>query len=145
MSFQLIIEYRNFPYTHNGVGNHHVLTYAEEGFSPLNFHAQQSNIEKDVLCAFADKVNDLDEIGTLLPLAPISAVPRRLIRDTNEPEELARFIVSFLETNNRIIQVETIIFDFVTSSLPRHARRALEISVKQFDDSHSKLSVVICE
>ena len=145
MSFHLIIEYRNFPYTPDGFGNHHVLTYAEEGFSPLNFHAQQSKLEKFTLCAFADKVNDRDEIGTLLPLAPISAVPRRLIRDTKEPAELAQFIVSFLETNNRVLQVETIIFDFVTSSLPLHARQALEIALKQFDDSQSKLSVVICE
>ena len=37
--------------------DYHVLTYAEEGFAPLNIHAASFGIEKRQLAAFVDSVN----------------------------------------------------------------------------------------
>lgn len=40
------------------LGELHVLTYAEEGFSPLDIHARRYGIDSDQVRAFADAVND---------------------------------------------------------------------------------------
>lgn len=139
------IEYRKFPHTLEAGSNYHVLTYAEEGFAPLNFHARQYGLDKDLLCKFADTVNERDEIGSLAPLAPISAIPRRLVRDTKDSEELTQFIQSFLEKNASTLKAESIIFDFVTSTLPDHARLALKKSLIQHGASAEGLLILICE
>ena len=47
----------------------HVVTYAEEGFAPLNIHAEGTGVEKEELVAFADEVNCRNETGSLFPRA----------------------------------------------------------------------------
>lgn len=45
---------------------YHVLTYAEEGFSPLDIHGRSMGINKEQQIAFCDSVNQRFETGSLL-------------------------------------------------------------------------------
>lgn len=139
------VQFKKSTYFHKGDDDYHVLTYAEEGFAPLTIHGRRYGIDSRVLRAFADTVNARDETGTLSPTAPISAVPRRLIRDTNEPAELAQFLVSFMETNEKLLLAKTLVFDFRTPSLALHARHAIEVMLGQSDTSEGAVSIVVCE
>ena len=58
----------------------HILTFAETGFAMLNIYGRMYNVEERAIHEFAEEVNRRDEPGTLLPLAPLSAVPRKYIR-----------------------------------------------------------------
>ena len=90
-------------------GEYHVLTYAEEGFSPLDMHGSPLGIDKQQQVAFCDTINNEFETGTLFPLAAISAVPRALIRDSQDVDALAKHIVDFLKTNIQTIKATKII------------------------------------
>jgi hypothetical protein len=52
-------------------GAYHVLTYAEEGFSPLDIHSRPMGVNKAQQVAFCDSVNQRFETGTLFPMAAI--------------------------------------------------------------------------
>ncbi len=90
----------------------HVLTYAEEGFAPLNLHTSDTDLSQADLKAFAAFVNDLDQPGTLCPRAPLSAVPRRLIREPMGPSELSKSIQRFFQINAEGIGAKRLLFDF---------------------------------
>ena len=95
-------------------GQYHVLTYAEEGFSPLNIHAEPAGLTKTEIVAFAAMVNERGEAGSLHPRARISAIPRTLIRDAPDKIELQNQIVSFFHANSTVIKATRIAFDFRT-------------------------------
>ena len=103
----------------------HVLTYAETGFSPLDIHARRFGLDRDVVAAFAEAVNNSGQSGSLYPVAPISAVPRDLVRDRVQVDELASCIGEFLVANRQTIQARRIVFDFRTPSVPDAAVTAL--------------------
>lgn len=123
---------------------YHVLTYAEEGFAPLNMHAESLNIDKRKLAAFADSVNQRFETGSLHPLAPISAVPRALVRDGNDSFALRDHIVEFLRANIEKISASKIICDFRTPSVPAFVVAAIEAAM-DYPDASGIQEVVIIE
>jgi hypothetical protein len=94
----------------------HILTYAEEGFSPLSIYSQSYNLDATVIKEFAEAVNQRDESGSLLPGAPISAIPRRLIREYGPEVEpaLRDALKDFLKANRQHIHAKKIIIDFGT-------------------------------
>lgn len=104
----------------------HVLTYAEEGFAPLNLHTEGLGFDGTILRSFADAVNSRDETGSLHPRAPVSAVPRRLIRDSRDVAALAHQIESFLEVNQASIRARRILFDFRTPTVALFVLLAVE-------------------
>jgi hypothetical protein len=123
----------------------HCLTYAEEGFSPLNIWARDTGISKDELVAFADSVNRRDEPGSLYPRAPISAVPRRLLRDQSDPDPLRKNIEQFLQANATSIKATKVILDFRTPKVAPFVERAIDLSLRSPERNLIEELVVITD
>ena len=45
----------------------HILLVAEDGFSMLDIYGRQNGLDRKTIRKFADKVNELDDMGTLFP------------------------------------------------------------------------------
>lgn len=108
----------------------HVVTYAEEGFAPLNIHTRHLHIGPDQLRAFADEVNRRLEPRSLHPIAPLSAVPRELIRGMPDSAKLADQIILVLQANASTFKATTLIFDFRCPSLGRHVLPAIQTALE---------------
>jgi hypothetical protein len=121
----------------------HCLTYAEEGFAPLNIWTRDSGLNKEELVAFADSVNRRNEPGSLYPRAPISAVPRLLIRDQSDSEALCLSIRHFFRANATSIKASKIILDFRTPKVAPFVERAIDLSLHSPDISFIEEIVVI--
>jgi hypothetical protein len=124
-------------------GDYHVLTYAEEGFSPLDIHGRPQGIDKAQQVAFCDRVNERFETGSLFPQAAISAVPRALIRDGRDPNALAKHIADFLKANIQTIKATKIICDFRTSNLAPFVVIGIEAAMKLPDASIIEEVVIV--
>lgn len=111
----------------------HVLTYAEEGFAPLNQHTKHSRGTKDTLVEFADEVNRLNQPGTLYPQAPVSAVPRLLLRDQNDVEALCLSLEDFYRINATRIRATKVLLDFRTPNVERFVLKAIERALRSPD------------
>ncbi len=111
----------------------HVLTYAEEGFAPLNQHTKDSGVTRDQLVAFAYLVNGRNEPGSLYPHALVSAVPRRLIRDQADAVELCNSIEQFYRMNTEIIRATKLLIDFRTPNIKPFVKFAIERSFRSVD------------
>lgn len=111
-------------------GDYHVLTYAEEGFSPLDIHGRPMGIDKDQQVAFCGRVNGRFETGSLFPRAAISAVPRSLIREGQDANALAKHIADFLKANVQTIKATKIICDFRTPKVAAFVVGAIEAAMK---------------
>lgn len=111
-------------------GQYHVLTYAEEGFAPLNQHTSDTDLSQADLKAFAKLINDLDQPGTLYPRVQLSAIPRRLIREPMGPSELSQSIQRFFQINAEKIRAEKLLLDFRTPRVSNWVYTALEMSLE---------------
>ena len=107
----------------------HVLTYAEEGFAPLNIHTRDSTLSKDQLVQFATLVNDRNEVGSLYPSAAVSAVPRAVIRDLQDAHALRHRIEEFFQANAQSIRAKKVLIDFRTPSVPKFVTTAIQDAV----------------
>lgn len=105
----------------------HVLTYAEEGFSPLDIHARHFGVPRPVTHAFVETVNQREEVGTLCPAAQISAVPRSCIRDASDPRDLVRHLQDFLDNQDPGQRKTCLLIDFRTPRLQRHVREGISV------------------
>lgn len=124
-------------------GQYHVLTYAEEGFSPLNIHAEPAGLTKTEIVAFAAMVNERGEAGSLHPRARISAIPRTLIRDAPDKIELQNQIVSFFHANSTVIKATRIAFDFRTPRVQRYVVSAIEAVMRGSENSQIEVVAII--
>ena len=115
----------------NYAGDLHVLTFAEEGFAPLNIHGETLGISRDTLSAFSDAVNQADDVGSLHPQAPISAVPRSCIRDTIDPAPLLRHLQAFIAANASRMKATRLLLDFSTPRLQPHVQEAIGLAFSQ--------------
>ena len=104
----------------------HVVTFAEQGFSPLDIHGQRLGVPRDVLSLFADAVNQADDVGSLYPEAPLSAVPRSCIRDTVDPQPLLSHLRKFIPANAEKMQATSLLLDFRTPRLQPHVQAAIK-------------------
>ena len=112
-----IIETNDFPNLLKDSG-YHVLTFAETGFAALNFYGEQFDLDRSTIERFSEEVNHNDESGSLYPQTPVSAVPRRFIRDNNNSEALSTQIQDFLKANQSRIKAKNILFDFRAGVAP---------------------------
>ncbi len=104
----------------------HYLIFAEEGFSMLTVHAEALGVPPGVRSLFVSSVNARDEVGTLFPEYPLTAIPRRAIRDTTDSAVAEGFVREALEGLARAgLSPTTLVIDLRTPKLPEHARRAL--------------------
>lgn len=108
----------------------HILTYAEDGFSPLDIHARRLGIDRELVKSFVSEVNDRSSVGSLHPQAPISAVPRELVRDRLDVDALAASIGEFLHVNRETIKARRLAFDFRTPSVPEFTVAALNSAMR---------------
>jgi len=123
--------------------DHHVLTYAEEGFSPLNMHGEKCGLDRQHLAAFADGVNERSQVGTLHPSAPITALPRALIRDLDDAFELERCIREFLNINGTLFKAQRLIFDFRCPGVPAFVMAAIDSALQSVDAAAIEEVVII--
>ncbi len=103
----------------------HILTVGEAGFSMLDIYGRhQHGLDINVIRSFADRVNERDELGSLHPQAPISAIPHRFFRDQEKSNdfsalnEFKRHISEFIEANRKTIRASRILVDFHVSPEP---------------------------
>ncbi|WVN41776.1 hypothetical protein AOB54_09960 [beta proteobacterium MWH-UniP1] len=108
----------------------HVLTYAEEGFAPLNEHTKDTGITKKELVAFAETVNRVNHPGSLYPKAKVSAVPRVLIREQQDAQALCLGLVDFYQINATVIRAKKILLDFRTPNVETFVESAIEKSLQ---------------
>lgn len=106
--------------------SYHVLTYAEEGFAPLNINARRYDLTKDELVEFAEMVNEQEGVWSLYPRAPISAIPRSVIRECSDSAEVLTHLVEFLKLNAAQMKSTHLIFDFRTPKLDQFVLSAIE-------------------
>ena len=106
----------------------HFVTYAEIGFSPLSILTRDKLSPRDVQ-AFADCVNQRNEMGSLHPRLPISAVPRNWIRGPRDDSALESSLREFLILNRSVLLAGTIVVDFGTPEVPEFASDALAAAV----------------
>lgn len=106
-------------------GGLHVLTFAEEGFTPLDIHGRKLGISRDTLSAFSDGVNQADDVGSLYPQAALSAVPRSCIRDTMDPAPLLGHLQAFIAANASRMRATCLLLDFSTPRLQPHVLEAI--------------------
>jgi hypothetical protein len=116
-------------------GDFHVLTYAEDGFSPLTIHAKHFGLDLEQSRTFANAVNDLNNVGSLHPQAPISAVPRELVRNRQDASSLAISICQFFLHNRESIKSRRLVFDFRTPSVPVFVIEALNLAIESDVDN----------
>lgn len=93
-------------------GHYHILTFAETGDSVLADHVQYFGIEREILEKFVEQANETDESGTLYPKAPISAIPSKYLRASNNVQELQKQIMEFLNANQQIMRSKRLLLDF---------------------------------
>ena len=109
------------------VNNVNILTFAEEGFAPLEIHGRRMGIERDILTAFVHRVNQSNSLGDLYPEIPISAVPRSSIRNDLEPTNLIRHLSEFTTLNSIRLKSQVLLIDFSTPSLKSHVQDAVQL------------------
>lgn len=100
----------------------HILTVAESGFSMLSGYASEHfGIDASIICQFEEQVNHSNQIGSLYPQAPISAVPCKYFRELSEstdPDVLNEFkqhITEFLNANSNALKSRNLLIDFHVS------------------------------
>lgn len=103
----------------------HVLTYAEDGFSPLDFHGRRLEVSRSILSKFSLTVNLTKETGTLYPTAPISAIPRDCVRDIDDADLVVGHFLDFVNANTLNLRTPRLLLDFSTPRLPRHVHEAI--------------------
>ena len=96
------------------IQNYHVLTYAEDGFSPLDIHTRKYDLSNEVLKKFVLDSNENDSVKTMLPLCNVSVVPRRFIRSPVSSLELHNKLLEFFDLNSSNINASKFVFDFRT-------------------------------
>ena len=106
-------------------GHQLLITYAEEGFSPLSIHMKSMGYEKEEIINFSNSINENDEPKSLLPDFPLFAIPRRFIREHFEFYELSTYfteiILNSVENNN----FKQIVFDFRTPQTSNEIKRTI--------------------
>jgi hypothetical protein len=112
----------------------HILTVAETGFSMLTAFAEAAGCKGEDVYAFAERVNQTNEAGTLYPRSPISAIPCKYLRELADRadapviEEFKGHISEFIKANESTIRAPRILVDLHVSSnpVPPHFVRATE-------------------
>ena len=107
------------------IQDYHVLTYAEDGFSPLDIHTRKYDLSLEVLKAFVKDSNQSDQVKTMLPFCNLSMIPRRFIRSPVGSLELHKKLLEFFDLNASKINASKFVFDFRTNELQRYILDAI--------------------
>lgn len=112
---------------------YHILTYAEDGFSPFDIYTRKSNLDYEDLKAYVMRSNEADKVITLHPLFNLSIIPRRFVRGLAEPIEVYEKFLEFINLNVSDIKAKKVIFDFRMPQIPAQ----IELAIAMLDDNKS--------
>jgi len=128
---------------------YHVLVFAEAGFSKLTIYGNhRCGLDLDVIRRFGDEVNARDDLGTMWPIAPISAMPRRVVRDSTDADQVAHFVLEFWRPNAEVVRSSRVLIDLAGPELRPHARQGVTQALAQLEAGtkhHEVTEVVIVE
>jgi hypothetical protein len=127
-----------------GNKGYHILTFAETGFAKLNDYSEKFGLDRETVSIFSEQVNNKDEFGSLHPKAPVSAIPRRFIRDMTDVQALAKQIEVFLRVNQTTIKAEKLLFDFRAGVAP-FVVDACELALKRQHSNNINEVIIINE
>jgi hypothetical protein len=103
----------------------HVLTISKVGLSALDIYARgMHGVDTETINKFAAQIDRNDEVGSLYPKAPVSAIPWRyfgFIEEFDFPnhmDDFGRHIKEFIELNRTKINARRILVDFHRDSDP---------------------------
>lgn len=122
----------------------HLLTFAETGFAVLSVCAEEFGIESNLIEEFSKKVNQKNEIGSMHPKAPISAIPRHCIRDDFDSVTLAEQIRGFLTVNKDQIKAKKLLIDFSAGVAP-FTVDACRVALTNVDAEFLDEVIIICD
>jgi len=116
----------------------HLITYAEEGFSPLSIHLEDLGYKKEEIRQLADECNIQDKPKSLLPDFPVTLIPRRYIREHHNSTEFSEVITQILIENSNKFLDDTVIFDLRTNetsiTIKRTIDRLFRENISRFKD-----------
>ncbi len=98
----------------------HIVTFAEPDSSMLIPYGEAFGVKEETIKRFASAVNDKFEVGSMAPLANLTAVPKRIILNFKDSDVLFKEIIYILRENDRNpkLQFDKILFDFRNAVAP---------------------------
>ena len=111
----------------------------------LTIYAEKFGMDTDRINQFADLVNERDEAGSLYPLAPVSAIPRRYLREEDNPDGLVQPLREFLNMNANAIMAGKVAFDMrlCGGPVPRPVVAACRAAIETSDTQHIETAMIV--
>jgi hypothetical protein len=101
--------------------DYHLLSVAETGFNRIELikYGENCGVNQEKMKKFLSQVNTNDESGSLHPVAPISAIPKKYFWDEDEDAQaLTSQVEDFLRANQTTIKATKLLLDFGFSMRP---------------------------
>jgi hypothetical protein len=112
--------------------NQHLITYAEEGFSPLSERLSKLGYEKEEIAEIAENINETDTFHCLLPEFPVTIIPRRLVRATFDERLFEEILKQIILNCDQLHKAKFLLFDLgvpdVLHNISHSIRRQLKKS-----------------
>jgi hypothetical protein len=109
--------------------NQHLITYAEEGFSPLSERLSKLGYWKEEIIEIAENINETDAYHCLLPEFPVTIIPRRLVRETYDERLFEKILIQIILNCDQKHKAKFLLFDLgvpdVSHNISHSIRRLL--------------------
>lgn len=128
-----ILKYVEFSPIIDCSGKTQYLTYAEEGFSPLNLYLAKLDFEKQEIENIANEVNSEDRILQAPDGVPLFVLPSRFVREIPRIQETYKILYDFLVKCDEFEETRHIICCFMTPKTPWHIEESLARVTLDFD------------
>lgn len=116
----------------------HLITFAEEGFSPLSERLNRLGYNKDQIEKIANHVNESDASYCLLPDFPVTIIPRRLVREEFIQSEFDSTLSRIIATCDTKYASRHLLFDFRTPDVAEEVSRSIR---ELFKRAHHFVSI----
>lgn len=103
----------------------HLITYAEEGFSPLSERLKNLGYTKDEIVEIANHVNELDSYRCLLPDFPVTVIPRRFVRASFNKSSFENTLNKIILTCDKKYAARHLLFDFRTPNVAESIKQSI--------------------
>jgi hypothetical protein len=103
----------------------HLITYAEEGFSPLSERLRSLGYTKEETVEIANHVNESDSPYCLLPDFPVTIIPRKLIRQEFNQDEFEDVIARIISKCDERYGSRHLLFDFRAPNVCENISRSI--------------------
>jgi hypothetical protein len=103
----------------------HLITYAEEGFSPLSERLKNLGYKKGEIEIIANQVNELDVACCLLPNFPVTVIPRKLVRDEFNRSAFENSLAKIIAKCDQNYASRHLLFDFRTPNVSESIKQSI--------------------